>query len=212
MKNFRIALIIKIGKFKVYKVDGNYIRAHLEPNFTNFGQYYRFPKLIPKYEFFIDQEGFPAELGFYLTHLITEFRAMESGMSYDKALDLADKYEEVERHKSKKYKNAPKSYPEQIKKIQKKKIYTFRGIDVYLIDDDLVRDLYRVEFTEGGHDKIYKFIPKNTVWISSSVNKKEIPFLIIHEIVEKFLMDKGMSYNKAHIIATKKEWESRNKK
>lgn len=208
MKNPRIKLLGIIGGLKVYRVDGDLVRENIDKDFTNFGQHYRF-KFIPDDELWLDGEGLPNELPFFLTHLLVENWAMKMGMSYDKALALADKEEKAVRYKSDKYKEAPTSHPEQIKKIQLKKILTFKGIDIYDIDDELVRDLYRIDFTEGGHDKVYSFIPKNTIWISQDLDFQEKIYTIIHEYTERFLMVRGMSYNRAHIIALRFEWQAR---
>jgi hypothetical protein len=43
------------GNLQVWIVEGSYIRSHIDEEFTNFGQHYRFP-YIPKNEFGIEQE------------------------------------------------------------------------------------------------------------------------------------------------------------
>ncbi len=43
------------GKIFIWIVDGTYVRTHLDEEFTNFGQHYRF-KCIPKDEFWLDKE------------------------------------------------------------------------------------------------------------------------------------------------------------
>lgn len=199
-------LIAEIGKFKVYQVDGSYIRKNIDADFTNFGQHFRF-SFIKEDEFYIDKEGLPQELPFYLTHLLKEYELMKNGMSYENAIDIADKYEIVERHKSKKYKEAPKNYPEQVKKVKLEKIMSFDDIDVWKVDDELVRDLFYDDFTEGGNGKVYKWMPEKEIWISKSVSENEIPYIITHEFVEMFLMEKGWSYEDAHIVALKYEWK-----
>ena len=87
------------GKFQVWIVDGSYIRGHMDEEFTNFGQHYRYP-YIPEDEFWIDQE---AERGRApVLHRAPAGRAPAhgAGMPYDKALEAADRAERKERRRA----------------------------------------------------------------------------------------------------------------
>ena len=42
---------------------------------------------------------------------------------------------------------------------------------------------------------VYNFIPKNEIWIDDDLYKKEIPFVLIHELHERWLMSKGWKYD-----------------
>ena len=77
------------GKLQVWIVDGTYIRSHIDEEFTNFGQHYRYP-YIPLNELWIDQEAEHDERQFFIDHLLLEHRLMEEGMPYEKALVEAD--------------------------------------------------------------------------------------------------------------------------
>lgn len=66
------------------------------------------------------------------------------------------------------------------------------------MDGELVRGLYFVDFTQGGHDKVYKFIPENEIWVDDDVSQKEMKFVLLHELHERNLMKKGMKYDLAH--------------
>jgi hypothetical protein len=44
------------GDFKIWIVDGSYIRGHIDEEFTNFGQHFRFP-YIPEDELWLDREA-----------------------------------------------------------------------------------------------------------------------------------------------------------
>ena len=46
----------RIGGLHVWIVDGSYIRGHIDEEFTNFGQHYRY-SYIPVQELWIDQEA-----------------------------------------------------------------------------------------------------------------------------------------------------------
>jgi hypothetical protein len=82
---------------------------------------------------------------------------------------------------------------------RKKLLKKYSGkIKVWIVNGKTVRDLFYVEFTEGGHDKVYPFIPKNEVWIDDDDDENEIKFILLHEMHERKLMAKGMKYNPAH--------------
>ena len=51
----------EVGDLHVWVVDGSYIRGHVDEEFTNFGQHYRY-SYIPKNELWIDREASPDEL------------------------------------------------------------------------------------------------------------------------------------------------------
>ena len=87
------------GLISVWIVDGAYVRTHIDEEFTNYGQHYAFT-FIPKDEFWIDREGKPDELKFFVDHLLIEHRLMARGISYDDALEAADRAERAERKKS----------------------------------------------------------------------------------------------------------------
>ena len=66
----------------------------------------------------------------------------------------------------------------------------------------MVRSLFLPDYAEGGHDKVYKFIPKNEIWIEIKLSKRERKFIILHELHERYLMAHGEIYSKAHRSAT----------
>jgi hypothetical protein len=214
MRKPRIKKYCKISKFSVWIVDGKYIRDNINEEFTNFGQHYRFP-FIPRNEFWIDNEyGEGNEEEFYIEHLLVENRLMEKGMKYDKAIEIADRVESRERAKSlgliKEFKNKPKK-EEIIKLIHKIlwKEYSINGLKVWIVRGELVRDFFFIDFTEGGHDRVYNFVPKGEIWIEEDLNPKERGFVFLHELHERNLMVKGKTYNEAHRSASKVEYSCR---
>jgi hypothetical protein len=94
--------------------------------------------------------------------------------------------------------------PHKIKVICKYKKYT-----VWLVNGLLVRKDYFVDFTEGGNGARYKFVPKNEIWIDDDLSEDEWPYVIEHEIMEKWYMDKGYPYEKAHAIVAEVEIHER---
>lgn len=76
--------------------------------------------------------------------------------------------------------------------------YLSKDIKVYLVDRNLVRKQYYKTFVEGGHDRIYAFIPKGEIWIDSKVSNRKKMLVTLHEAIERNEMGKGIGYNKAH--------------
>ncbi len=197
MKKPYVKKYCTISKFVVWIVDGKYIRSNLDEEFTNFGQHYRF-KFIPKNEFWIDKErGVGDEEKYYTDHLLVENRLMAKGWSYDRAIERADLIERGERKKSDIIKNVKKQ--NLIIKVHRKllKFYS-KKISVWVVNGKLVRDLFYIDFTEGGHDKVYPFIPPNELWIDDDLSLRERKFILLHELHERKLMAKGWSYDRAH--------------
>lgn len=203
--------IRKYGEIKgylVYIVDGKYIRNEINEEFTNFGIYPRF-KFIPKKEFWIDKEyGKVEDIKFYLKNLLIEEELMKKGMDYDSAFERGDKAEMEFRKKYNKMRKLSRDIV--LKKLHLKIFEKYKGkMKIWIVDGSLVRDYFFIDFTEGGHDLVYKFVPKNEVWIDDDLNPRERDFVILHEIHERNLMKKGMDYNSAHNSSSKIEHHCR---
>jgi hypothetical protein len=209
---FRRKLYKKIKSFRVYIVDGKFIRDNLDEEFTNFGQHYRF-KFIPEKEFWVDKEhSRRKEIKYFIDHLMVEHKLMKAGEDYGAALSKADYIERKERRKSimvRRY------YQKLYGMIHKKLLDKMGYLKIWLVHGELVRDLYWIDFTEGGHDLVYHFIPKNEVWIDDALEPKERNLVLLHELYERELMQKSIDshkketldkrYRKAHFAASKLE-------
>jgi hypothetical protein len=212
-----IQKIKEISGFTVWQVDGNYIRNNVEIEFTNFGHHLDF-SFIPEKELWIDFEGSPDETNYYIEHMLCSYKLMSEGKDYDYALVKADSVERIMRLNSEKYqrlyglRNIKISPKEILKRFHKKFIYkTGKGLNVWITDGELVRDVYFIDFTEGGHDKVYSFIPPNEVWIDDDIPPGEIDYIILHELHERYLMSGGMVYDEAHELSSSLELSCRKK-
>ena len=209
MKKHYIKKIATISKFSAWLVDGQYIRTHLDEEFTNFGQHFRF-RFIPRNEFWIDHLHAPGEAHFYIDHLLVENRLMAGGMDYDRALEKADRAELKERHKVdfiRRGKAPGRSDPVLIRRIHRRLLRSYsHGLRVWIIRGELVRDAYFIDFTEGGHDKVYKFVPEGEVWLDDDLRRSERPFVLLHEVHERRLMAGGLDYFRAHRSASHLEY------
>jgi hypothetical protein len=198
------------GRMSIWIVDGTHVRTHIDEEFTNYGQHYRFPN-IPEDEFWLDKEGKPDEQKFFIDHLLVEHRLMARGIPYDDALDAADKAELAERKKAGDVRRMTKGGslpdPKQVHIRLWKKLET--EVSVWIVDGRLVRSVFDVDYTEGGHDYVYEFVPENEVWIDNDLEEAERPYVLLHELHERNLMAKGWNYSDAHEDSSKVEYHCR---
>ncbi len=188
----------RVYNFIVWIVDGEYVREHFDKEFTNFGQHYNF-KFIPKDEFWIDKEyGDDNECPYFIDNMLAERKFLARGMNPIEAGIRANKVEMCERKKSEeifKELNSQLSHEKLLRKIHLKLLIKYSGaVDIWIVNGRLVRDLYFLDFTEGGHDRVYRFIPKNEVWIDDDLSPNERKFVILHELHERNLMCQGWCY------------------
>lgn len=198
------------GSITIWLVDADYVRSNLDEEFTNFGQHYRY-KFIPENEFWLDKETNLDERQFFIDHLLLEHRLMKQGGSYDDALTKADRKEKSERKRAGKIPRNPRKNRGDAEKTHLQLIGKTSDVNIWLVDSELVRDLFDIDFTEGGHDIVYNFVPKNEVWIDNEVTPEERPFIIFHELHERSLMKKGTSYEDAHSESSHLEYHLRHR-
>jgi len=191
----------------IWLVDASFIRKNIDVEFTNFGHHYRFP-FIPKNEFWIDQETYRLERKFFITRLFAEHALMKKGLNYDVALEIADRIEKRQRRVKKIVKKI-KKLKEHYLKLKKKKVLMIDQLQVWLVNGKLVRDHFYVDFTLGGHDLVYSFIPKKEIWIEEKLSRREQQFVLVHEFCERDCMSRGISYHQAHLLANKPELRCR---
>ena len=199
------------GNLRVWIVNGSYIRSHIDEEFTNFGQHYSF-HYIPKNELWIEKETKDDEQRFFIDHLLVEHRLMSKGVPYDKALEEADRVERRERrragdvnrltHHGKELPDGREVHQRLWKKLEK-------GVSVWIVNGRLVRSVFDIDFTEGGHDYVYEFVPENEVWIDDAIEEKERAYVLLHELHERNRMASGWSYNKAHAESSRLEYRCR---
>lgn len=212
MKKPYVRMIATVSKFRVWLVDGRFIRTRIDEEFTNFGQHFRF-RFIPRNEFWIDHLHAPGEERFYIDHLLVENRLMAEGIDYDRALARADRVELKERRKIdyiQKGIDPGRPKTASIRKIHKRPLKTYsNGLKVWIVDGEMVRDLFFIDYTEGGHDKVYRFIPKAEVWLDDDLTAGERRYVLLHEVHERRLMAGGMDYYHAHRSSSHIEYTCR---
>jgi hypothetical protein len=199
------------GDLTVWVVDGIFIRTHIDKEFTNFGQHYRF-SYIPVDELWLDREAKNDETEFFIDHLLMEHRLMAKGVSYDNALEAADRAERNDRRlagdlKRATHDNQDLPDPAKVHESLWKKLDN--GVSVWIVKGRMVRSVYDVDFTEGGHDHVYEFVPHNEVWIDNDVEEQERGYVLVHELHERNRMAQGWTYLKAHAESSRLEYRCR---
>jgi hypothetical protein len=199
------------GDLNVWVVDGSYIRGHVDEEFTNFGQHYRYP-YVPLNELWLDQEGNPDEQQFFIDHLLVEHRLMAKGVPYAKALEAADREERRHRRRAgdvrrltgggRKLPDGADVHVRLWKKLES-------GVSVWIVNGRLVRSVFDIDFTAGGHDHVYEFVPDGEVWIDDDIEEQERGCVLLHELHERNRMAEGWPYGKAHAESSRLEYRCR---
>ncbi len=207
----RVSMVEKRGIFTIWIVDGSYIRGHIDEEFTNFGQHFRFP-YIPENELWLDQEAQHDERQFFIDHLLVEHRLMKAGQPYAEAIVEADRQERKERRRAgdvRRTKGAGAVLPagQSMHEEMWKRLES--GLSVWIVNGRLVRSTFDIDFTEGGHDKVYEFVPGGEVWIDDAIIEQERGYVILHELHERNRMSTGWPYSKAHAESSRIEYRCR---
>lgn len=84
-------------------------------------------------------------------------------------------------------------------------------IEIWLVDGGFVRDNFFIDFTMGGHDLVYDFIPDKQIWIDDDTAEDERVHVVRHELDERGEMLEGEDYEEAHEDASEIEKEYREK-
>lgn len=195
----------------IWAVDGSYVRGKIDEEFTNFGQHYRY-KYIPVNELWIDQGTKSDEWRFFIDHLLVERRLMEKGMPYEEAIVEADKEERKERRRARDLsrltdhgQRIPDGKDVHIRLWKKLK----SGLSVWIVNGRQVRSAFDIDFTAGGHDYVYEFVPENEVWIDDDIEEAERGYVLLHELHERNRMSNGWDYDKAHNESSRLEYHYR---
>lgn len=199
------------GDLQIWIVDGAYIRGRIDEEFTNYGQHYRF-SYIPQNELWLDHEATEDEQQFFIEHLLVEHRLMAKGIPYEQAIVQADLVERRERRRAgdvRQFTMHGRSLPEanQVHRLLWKTLEN--GLHVWIVSGRLVRSVFDIDFTEGGHDHVYEFVPENEIWIDDDVEEKERGYVLLHELHERNRMAGGLPYSQAHAESSRLEYRCR---
>ncbi len=219
------------GKYRICLVDDEAIRnkAEYAEEFSDYGVNIGKKGLstlnfsfIPENDIWIAKSIKPSERHFIIYNALAYIRGIERGLKPDVSYVNALKHEQMMRTndaknrlhvKSRKLPANPshKDIPAKVYIRKYGAIKDVRDIvNIYLIKGEIVRDLYKTDYVEGGHAYVYEWIPLEEIWIDVDVPSDEIPVVILHEFTERTLMKyKKFPYVRAHEAASKVEFEHR---
>ena len=86
---------------------------------------------------------------------------------------------------------------------------TENGLTICYVDGPIVRQYLDPYFIFGGHDLVYDYVPFKEIWLDALTDPQEIKYILLHERVERDLMEKGKDYDNAHRFATAADMEER---
>jgi hypothetical protein len=202
----RVFYVGKRGEFAVWLVDGSYVRKNIDEEFSNFGHHYSFTA-IPKGELWLDRETDPDEQKFYIGHMRVEYHLRERGVDEEVARRRANDHERRQRMRAGDLRKVKRGellpQPDAVHERLWKKLKN--GVSVWFVKGRLVRSVYDVEFTEGGHEHVYEFIPRDELWIDNDIHHDEQGYVLFHEMHERNLMANGKDYDAAHEEASRLE-------
>ncbi len=203
--------------WSIYSVDTAAVRCVAQPDeeFGNFASRDEFPNLIPRGEIWIGAKNLNKEGVFFIADALARFAAREKGVpdetAYTAGLNteraLRERVNGLKFRAGRPHKRVPPDlYVEHYITLADRKF----PIEVWLIDGNMVRSLYKTDYTEGGHGYVYRWVPKREIWIEKDLDRWELPFIVCHEYLELRLMrDEGIDYDSAHAICSKVEFKLR---
>jgi hypothetical protein len=203
---------------EIWIVDGAAIRRDIYPAFLYGGNSERY-LFVPAGEIWIDNAIAAEEFAYTVVHELRERTLMaRTGASYASAHDSALTVERTmrwrDRQLAQQHERAlPRVSPtdcDGIKGIagvpdslRLRNIYRVRkgvreGMTVWIVDGAAIRrDIYP-DFGLSGNDRAYHFIPKGEIWIDGQISCEETDFSIATELIERTLMEEGISYDDAY--------------
>lgn len=208
-------LITTYGKYRVYSINAEEFRNQSldSQEFGDYGFHRWYPKYIPKNEIWLADTLSIKERDTLMHNALYQVKELDRGHSEHITYLHAENYEKAEREKTAGHKVSNKSNsPDNpdITGMYHKSYSILPEVTAYLVDGTYVRDTYKTDFVEGGHDIVYKFIPAGEIWLEKELHSSELPYILIHEYTERYLMKhKNTPYNKAHNIARKIEFKYR---
>jgi hypothetical protein len=200
----------------VYSVNGFAVRNAAQPDeeFGNFAFREEFPDLIPAHEVWISEKLAAKEGVFFIANALTQLKRQAEGATekaYDDGLEverlLRERLNGVTFRDGKPHKQVPESiYLEDYLTL----LDPQEPVEVWLVDGNLVRSYDKTDYTEGGHGYVYPWVPKAQIWIEDGVDRRAVPFIVIHEYLKRRLMrDQRLGYDRAHDICSRVEFEVR---
>ncbi len=188
---------------EIWRVDGHRIRDEVDVEFTN-GHHHLTRAYVPPGEIWLDREApGSGEWAYWAVHQLAQRAAMMRGVPYLRALTIANRAERLARRAA--GEPGPEERASVRARLRRRSLGVAAGKQVWLVDGSALRSAFYQDFTLGGHNLRYRFIPRHEVWIDDAVAPAERPAILHHELVEIGHMERGMSYDLAHARASRAE-------
>jgi hypothetical protein len=209
--------VLTHADYTVYAVNGFTVRNVAKPDeeFGHVATVDDFPDLIPRDEIWISEKLAAREGIFFIANALTQLKRQAAGVKPEHAYDEAIEVERLLREKLNgvafRDGKPHKKVPERIYLEPYTTIPDPQGpVQVWLVDGNLVRSYYKTDYTEGGHGYVYHWVPRPEIWVEDGVDRREVPFIISHEYLERRLMrDAGLEYDHAHEVCSAVEFDLR---
>lgn len=208
--------VLTHADYTVYSVNGFAVRNVAQPDeeFGNFAMRDGFPSLIPKGEIWISEKLASREGIFFIANALTQAKFQADGAT-EKAYDAGLAVERQLRENLNGIAFRDGKPHKQVPKVIYQELYTTLAdpdgpVKIWIVDGNRVRSYYKTDYTEGGHGYVYPWVPRPEIWIEDGVDRREVPFIICHEYVERRLMrDLELEYDRAHAICSRVEFDLR---
>ncbi len=203
--------------YDIYSVNGFAIRNLAQPDeeFTNFATRDEFPDLIPEGEIWISEKTLDREGEFFIANAVARLGALAEGASEESAYTTGLNVERKLRRQATRIEyRAGRPHQRIPGDVYVQHYHTLADekfpVEVWLVSGCRVRSTYKTDYTEGGHGYVYRWVPKDEIWVEDTIDRAELPFIVTHEYTELRLMrDEKMEYDKAHEICSEVEFDLR---
>lgn len=205
-------------EFDFYAVNGYAVRDVAQPDeeFGCFATSDEFPSLIPKGEVWLAEQTIEREGLFFIANALTQLREQARGTPGDRAYTAGIEVERLLRERLNHLKFRGAGPQKRVPKEVYVRLYATlpdkndTTVQVWIVDGNVVRSLYKTDYTEGGHGFVYPWVPNDEIWIEHSLDQRELPFIVAHEYIERRLMrDAKLDYDTAHDICSRVEFHLR---
>jgi hypothetical protein len=177
--------------------------------FGNVGTHLQF-RGIPPGQVWLSDRVPERERPFLVAQARAELRAHAAGRSADAAYDYGTTVGRVERARENPRPTHGDIPADVYRGLWKTVARDGEQVQVWIVDGQAVRTLFKVDFTEGAHHYVDSFVPPGEVWIEDQTDPAEHDLLLLHELTERRLMkQERMGYDEAHEEASRVEYAAR---
>ena len=204
--------------YHFYTVNGYAVRDVAQPDeeFGCFATSDNFSSLIPKGEVWLAEQAVEREGLFFIANALTQLKEQEGAPGcqgvypgHQRRTPAAGTAQSLEVPRGR----SPKTHPQRslcgplYATLPDKEDKT---VNVWIVDANVVRSLFKTDYVEGGHGFVYPWVPNNEIWLEDTLDQHELPFIVAHEYLERRLMrDEKLDYDTAHDICSRVEFHLR---